>query len=511
MSQVSRRRLLALTAAAAAASGLGVGRDAFAAPLRPELATAFEQAAQRFGVPRDLLVALAQAQTALDNHGGTGGRFHAYGITGLGDASTGRDNLGEAARLTGATAEQLKTDDAANIAGVAAVLAARADAAGLDRSSRAALEAWHPVLADLPGYRDVAAMDFADSVYDALAQGVDQGATPVRLARRTVEPDRRATLQVRERGEQMAQQPAELKSLAGWAPANPANFTGANRPNDLPINKIIIHTTEGSYSSAINWFQNAAAQASAHYVIRSSDGQTTQCVSHMNIAWHAGNWEYNQTSIGIEHEAFVNQPQWYTDAMYKSSAKLVNALCKQYGIPMDRSHIIGHSQVPGATHTDPGPNWDWNKYMSFVTSGGTLATAWTQTVDTAGSRFSASSHWTELALKTSQNGAAVRTASPDTTASDAAWFKFAIPSNGSYKVDVWNSGDREGSASAPHLVATTAGTKTVMVDQTAGGTGWKTIGNFTLAAGDRNVVGISRWTGGSGRLVADAVRITQVD
>jgi hypothetical protein len=33
---------------------------------------------------------------------------------------------------------------------------------------------------------------------------------------------------------------------------------------------------------------------------------------------------------------------------------------------------------------------------------------------------------------------------------------------------------------------------------------------FTLAGGDANKVGVSRWTSGTGHVIADAVRITRV-
>ena len=33
---------------------------------------------------------------------------------------------------------------------------------------------------------------------------------------------------------------------------------------------------------------------------------------------------------------------------------------------MDRKHIIGHVEVPGTDHTDPGPHWDWDRYMRLV-------------------------------------------------------------------------------------------------------------------------------------------------
>ena len=41
-------------------------------------------------------------------------------------------------------------------------------------------------------------------------------------------------------------------------------------------------------------------------------------------------------------------------------------VCARYGIPVDREHIIGHVEVPGTDHTDPGPGWDWKKYLRLV-------------------------------------------------------------------------------------------------------------------------------------------------
>ncbi len=161
-----------------------------------------------------------------------------------------------------------------------------------------------------------------------------------------------------------------------YALADPNNYTVANRPYSGPIDTIIIHVAQGSWSSAINWFKDPRAQASTHYTIRSSDGFMGQSVPEKDIAWHAGNWSYNQTSIGIEHEGYVSNPAWFTEEMYDSSSKLTAYLCYEYGIPIDRYHIIGHNEVPdpydpgqyggAGNHTDPGYYWDWDKYMSYV-------------------------------------------------------------------------------------------------------------------------------------------------
>jgi N-acetyl-anhydromuramyl-L-alanine amidase AmpD len=163
----------------------------------------------------------------------------------------------------------------------------------------------------------------------------------------------------------------------GWAAASASNYTVGREGETIKF--VVIHDMEGTYESAISWFENPAAQASAHYCIRSSDGEITQMVKEGDTAWHAGNWSVNTQAIGIEHEGYAAQPEtWYTDAMYRQSAKLTAAICHRYDIPLDRDHIFGHAEVPDPNnpgqfggsghHTDPGTGWDWDKYMALVKS-----------------------------------------------------------------------------------------------------------------------------------------------
>ncbi len=111
--------------------------------------------------------------------------------------------------------------------------------------------------------------------------------------------------------------------------------------------------------------------------MRSSDGAVTQMVNEDDTAWHAGNWAYNQRSVGIEHEGFVDDPAtWYTNELYAGSAALVRYLVDKYSVPVDRDHIIGHNEVPDPNnagqfggaghHTDPGGGWDWDTFMGLV-------------------------------------------------------------------------------------------------------------------------------------------------
>src|SRR5205823_324804 len=83
---------------------------------------------------------------------------------------------------------------------------------------------------------------------------------------------------------------------------------------------------------------------------------------------------YQQNSSGYEHEGFAIQgTTWYTDKMYQASAALTRYLAARYHIALDRAHIIGHDDVPGPTtgfvagmHWDPGPFWDWARYMELL-------------------------------------------------------------------------------------------------------------------------------------------------
>jgi len=153
------------------------------------------------------------------------------------------------------------------------------------------------------------------------------------------------------------------------------NYDLADRQRDgQDIRYIVIHTTEVSYEGTIRIFSDPSRSASAHYLIRSSDGRVTKFVSPRHVAWHAGNWYYNMHSIGIEHEAYSAEGHaWFTDELYASSAALVRHLARRYNVPLDREHIIGHDEVPGLTqarqpamHWDPGPYFNWDRFMRMV-------------------------------------------------------------------------------------------------------------------------------------------------
>lgn len=154
-----------------------------------------------------------------------------------------------------------------------------------------------------------------------------------------------------------------------WYPASPDNYDTGRA--GARIQYIVIHATDGGYAGALAWFRNPSSHLSAHYVIRASDGAITQTVSEADTAFHARG--FNRQAIGIEHEFVPDSGIGYTDAQYRASATLVCAIARRYGIPTDRAHIIGHNEVPGTDHTDPGPTWNWSFYMGLVAACSTSA------------------------------------------------------------------------------------------------------------------------------------------
>jgi len=139
------------------------------------------------------------------------------------------------------------------------------------------------------------------------------------------------------------------------------------------VQYIVIHDTEASWDTTLKLVQDPT-YVSWHYSVRSTDGLIAQHVPTKDVAWHAGNWYVNMHSIGIEHEGFApSGATWYSEPMYRNSAKLVKYLADKYDIPLDRGHILGHDQVPGITpagvagmHWDPGPYWDWQHYFQLM-------------------------------------------------------------------------------------------------------------------------------------------------
>ncbi|MEU7061397.1 peptidoglycan recognition family protein [Streptomyces sp. NPDC046197] len=386
------------------------------------LQRAFSAASTRYHVPLSILLGVSYLQSRWDAHGGAPSVTGGYGPMHLTDARTAlsraphhsegaEDARGDAARralhpatklpkasalparlktltraaeLSGIPAERLRTDEAANVAGGAALLVAAQKKLHEPLSEDPA--AWYGAVAQFSGADDSAtAAAYANDVYDVIRTGrqrtTDAGQRIVLAARPHLAPD---TAQLRRTGlRHVSSAGTECPAAVSceWIPApyqqfgdnDYGNHDLGDRPVSQSIRYIVIHDTEGRWDGVINLVQDPT-YVSWNYTLRSTDGHIAQHVKAKDVAWHAGNWYINGKSIGLEHEGFLASPDsWYTEAMYRSSARLVKYLAEKYGIPLDRQHILGHDTVPGPTtagipgmHTDPGPYWDWRHYFELL-------------------------------------------------------------------------------------------------------------------------------------------------
>jgi hypothetical protein len=227
----------------------------------------------------------------------------------------------------------------------------------------------------------------------------------------------------------------------------------------------------------------------------------------------------------------------YLSGMYSSGSSGVTDVCGAYD---DSRYLrLDHLWIAwwnGVADTDAGPycpdghyadHQRLHQYAGDVTetwngvqmridrnyldvSGGTQPPAFSVTVDNAtAGRFTASASWGTSSYSPQRSGPDYRFATP-VAASDVAWYQIDIPETATYEVSVWYPSDPGYNSSTPYLVVTTSGNRDVRVNQQVGGGQWVSLGVFTLAAGDGNRVGVSRWTTGTGYVIADAVRVTRV-
>lgn len=135
------------------------------------------------------------------------------------------------------------------------------------------------------------------------------------------------------------------------------NYTAGRQ--GCAVNTIVVHYT-GTGASAHNnllYFSRSSASASAHYFI-DKDGSVRQSVRECDTAWHAGHWQTNLRSIGIE---VVSAGEDFTEAQILVLAALVADLRARYGIAS--SSVIRHFDVTGK-HC-PAPYVDNSKWAAL--------------------------------------------------------------------------------------------------------------------------------------------------
>ncbi|MDH6228563.1 hypothetical protein M2169_005533 [Streptomyces sp. MJP52] len=393
------------------------------------LGAAFARAAAEYDVPRSVLLGVSYLESRWDAHAGRPSVAGGYGPMHLTDLSLAlaeaphhshgeEDPRGDEARpsgvpeaetpevpeasglpehlrtlaaasaLTGLPAEELRTDPAANVEGGAALLARTQRELGLPPSEDPA--DWYAAVALYSGADDDAtAAMFAQDVFSVISAGQERVTDTGERIVLAADPRARADpAQLERAGLKRLDQdgtecpptvacewiPSPYQHLGGDDPGNYGKYDLANRPADQSVDYIVVHSTEATWDTTLLLAQRATYAASWHYSIRSSDGHVAQHIKARDVGWHAGNWYVNAHAIGVEQEAFLAQPDaWFTESLYRSSARLVKYLAKRHGVPLDRQHILSHDAVPGVTpagipgmHTDPGPYWDWAHYFQLM-------------------------------------------------------------------------------------------------------------------------------------------------
>lgn len=151
--------------------------------------------------------------------------------------------------------------------------------------------------------------------------------------------------------------------------------------NRKPIDRIVIHWMYGRLASTDATFQKPHG-TSAHYGI--ANATVHQYVNENRVAYHSGSYPMNQRSIGIEHEAHDNYPA--TEETYKTSGALVKDICKRNNIPIDRQHIIKHSEVVATRCCG---SVDIDKIISYAKNANPLPVPPTNMNDKRGEEFDA--------------------------------------------------------------------------------------------------------------------------
>lgn len=356
-------------------------------------------------IPQGMLEAVAFAQTRINhkvgNHAGCSGIPQVSGVMGLTEDGKGyfNNNLAYVSILSGISISQIKANPTDNVMAYATAYSRWATRMDATADDFVAHDQILKNLSEIPSNTnpasDYALNCFTYEVFKFLNNPAYQAlfGLPTRSINLSeiygtenyaVLSSSRITISETDVLDENHNRFRRMDRSAEYGPAiwNAAPSCNYSSRGGTPISAVTVHTIQGSYAGAISWAQNCLSNVSYHYVARSSDGQITQMVLEADKAWHVGS-SANPYTIGIEHEGYVDDPIWYTEAMYVGSANLVKDITVSgYGISPLRTYkgpataatltlgdctkIKGHQHFPGASHTDPGINWDWEHYYRLI-------------------------------------------------------------------------------------------------------------------------------------------------
>lgn len=138
---------------------------------------------------------------------------------------------------------------------------------------------------------------------------------------------------------------------ATFIPAHVTNYTAGR---GRPIDRIVIHYTAGDGDTAENngnYFKGAERKSSAHYFV--DEDSVVLSVKEGDTAWHAGKWEMNCRSIGVEmcSKKDAEGNYYIPKAAVENTAKLVRTLMEKHDIPA--AGVIRHYDVNAKRCPEP--------------------------------------------------------------------------------------------------------------------------------------------------------------
>lgn len=132
------------------------------------------------------------------------------------------------------------------------------------------------------------------------------------------------------------------------------------------IRFIVVHHNGGTLSGQqIHDLWTYQREASAHYQV-DVYGLITQLVNDSDTAWHAGDWDTNLVSIGVEHANSYGTSGPLTASTLDNGAHLVAALCLGYGLgrPAWKVNVYPHYYFFSTACPGPIANVQFAAYMA---------------------------------------------------------------------------------------------------------------------------------------------------
>ncbi len=399
----------------------------------------FKEAAIEFNIPVEILEAIGFVEShwvqRFPDIVSKGDIPNAYGVMGLRNDEYFGYSLIESSKIINCTKEDLINNPLQNIRGAAAFLRNIAESESLKGKIVYNYLDWIPVIEIYSGIpQSEVRKIYSTEVIKLLQTGYDNYGIKI---------NKIENIEINIFNKEIKEFSTIGCSGTTWNSASTCNY-GVGR-GGYSVNKIIIHSTEGTFASAISWFQNCTAGVSAHYVVGNNGSSIYQMVDENNTAWHAGNSVYNKQSIGIEIAGYASDPSYFNSSVLQAVANLCICDCNYWGIAKNRVNIIGHNQVPdennsnlwgGVSHKlDPGGYFSWDYLMPLVTN--TLNSYQQLKITTSSLNVRTGPSSSSPLLTTVQLNQEFVSYYKDNS---SGWYLIFVPGFNSYHFDGWISG-----------------------------------------------------------------------